>query len=162
MQGCRRVMPVLENDLGVSDLADLLATKHKLGDRDEIMRRLRYFTSESLLETVGSVHTGSGRKRSYPPSAVIKSAILLRLFQSGATVGVMKEYMMALEKFTMEKYNTRDLLTACRVLKRPTVFLVLPDQRYSRTHARLAEWDKALKGVYTNVDFVIIQVARFL
>lgn len=155
-------MPGPENGLSVSDLADALATKHKLGDRDEIMRRLRYFTSESLLETVGSVHTGSGRKRLYPASALIKSVVLLRLFQSGATVGVMKAYMTALEGFTMKKYKTKDLLTACGGVKRPTIFLVLPDQRYSRTRARLAEWDSALATVKPNVDFTIIQIARFL
>ena len=158
----REVMPGPESDLSVSDLADALATKHKLGDRDEIMRRLRYFTSESLLETVGSVHTGSGRKRLYPPSALIKSVVLLRLFQSGATVGVMKAYMTALESFTMKVYKTKDLLKACGDLKRPTIFLVLPDQRYSRTRARLAEWDSALATVKPNVDFTIIQIARFL
>jgi len=159
---CGTVMPDTEKGLGVSDLADALSIKHKLGHRDEIMRRLRYFTSESLLETIGSVHTGSGRKRLYPPSALIKAVILLRLFQSGATVGVMKNYMSALEKFTKKVYKTSDLLKACDGLERPTVFLVLPDQRYSHTTARLAGWDAALKSVKENADFTVIQIARFL
>jgi hypothetical protein len=156
------VMPGPEKGLSVSDLADTLATKHKLGDRDEILRRLRYFTTEQLLETIGSVHTGSGRKRLYPPSALIRAVVLLRLFQSGATVGVMKSYTTALEAFTLRAYKTKDLLKACEGLVRPTIFLVLPDQRYSRTRARLAEWDSALKTVKRNADFIIIQIARFL
>jgi hypothetical protein len=156
------VMPGPEKGLSVSDLADALATKHKLGDRDEIMRRLRYFTTEQLLETVGSMHTGSGRKRLYPPSALIKAVVLLRLFQSGATVGVMRSYITALEAFTMKVYKTKDLVKACEGLERPTIFLVLPDQRYARTRARLAEWDAALKTVKRNADFIIIQIARFL
>ncbi len=151
-----------EKDLSVSELADTLAAKHKLGDRDEIMRRLRYFTTEQLLETVGSMHTGSGRKRLYPPSALIKAVVLLRLFQSGATVGVMKSYMSALQKFTAKRYKTTDLLKACDGLDRPTIFLVLPDQRYSRTTARLAGWDVALKNVKRNADFIVIQIERFL
>jgi len=151
-----------EKGLAVSDLADALAITHKLGDRDEIMRRLRYFTSEGLLETVGSVHTGSGRKRFYPPSALIKSVVLLRLFQSGATVGVVKSYMSALQRFTMKVYKTKDLVKACSGLDRPTIFLVLPDQRYSRTTARLAGWDDALKKVKQDADFIVIQIARFL
>jgi hypothetical protein len=148
--------------LAVSDLADALAITHKLGDRDEVMRRLRYFTSEGLLETIGSVHTGSGRKRLYSPSALIKAVVLLRLFQSGATVGVMKLYMSALEGFTMNTYKTRDLVKACGGLNRPTIFLVLPDQRYSRTTARLEGWDAALKHVHKDADFMVIQIARFL
>ena len=148
--------------LAVSDLADVLAMRHRLGERDEIMRRLRYFTSEGLLETVGSPHTGSGRKRLYPPSALLKAVVLLRLFQSGATVGVMKSYITALERFTVKVYKTRDLLKACKVLQRPTIFLVLPDQRYSRTSARLVEFEKSLKTVKRNADFMVIQIARFV
>lgn len=148
--------------LAVSDLANVLAITHKLGEREEIMRRLRYFTSEGLLETVGSVHTGSGRKRLYPPSAVMKSVLLLRLFQSGATVGVMKSYASALENFTMKVYKTKDLSKACQGLGRPAIFLILPDQRYSRTKARLAEWDTSLRRVNRNIDFIVIQIARFL
>jgi len=155
-------MPGPEKGLSVSDLADVLATKHKLGDRDEIMRRLRYFTTEQLLETIGSMHTGSGRKRLYPPAALIKAVVLLRLFQSGATVGVMKSYIAALDAFTMKVYKTNDLMKACERLERPTIFLVLPDQRYSRTTARLASWDIALKNVRRNADFIVIQIARFL
>jgi hypothetical protein len=155
-------MPGPEEELSVSDLADALATKHKLGGRDEIMRRLRYFTTEQLLETVGSMHTGSGRKRLYPPSALIKAVVLLRLFQSGATVGVMKSYIAALEAFTLKVHKTKDLVKACERLQRPTIFLVLPDQRYSRTTARLASWDIALKNVRPNADFIAIQIERFL
>lgn len=155
-------MPVSENNHSVSDLAETLALRHKLGNRDEIMRQLRYFTSEGLLETVGSLHTGSGRKRLYPPTALMKAAVLLRLFQSGATVGVMKSYMTALEKFIAKAYKTRDLLKVCKGLERPTIFLALPDQRYSRTTARLAAWGTALQTVKPTADFIIIQVARFL
>lgn len=156
-------MAASEDGASVSDLADALAYQHLLGDRDEIMRRLRYFTGKSLLETVGSLHTGSGRKRVYPPSALIKAVVLLRLFQSGTTVGVMKAYIIALERFTMKAYKTRDLLKVCKRMKRPTIFIVLPDQRYSRTRARLFEWECAnLKTVKSNVDFTVIQMARFL
>ena len=155
-------MPGPEKGLSVSDMADALATKHKLGDRDEIMRRLRYFTTEQLLETIGSMHTGSGRKRLYPPSALIKAVVLLRLFQTGATVGMMKSYMDTLEAFAMKVYKTKDLVKACEGLDRPTVFVVLPDQRYSRTTVRLSGFDAALKRVRANADFMVIQIARFL
>jgi hypothetical protein len=155
-------MPGPEKGLSVSDLADALATKHKLGDRDEIMRRVRYFTTEQLLETIGSMHTGSGRKRLYPPSALIKAVVLLRLFQTGATVGMMKSYMKALEAFAMKVYQTKDLLKACEKLVRPTIFIVLPDQRYSHTTVRLSSFDAALKHVKPNADFIVIQIARFL
>ena len=74
----------------------------------------------------------------------------------------MKEYVAALESFTMEMYKTKDLLRACKRLNRPTIFLVLPDQRYSRTTARLEEWDSGLNDAKKNVDFIVIQIARFL
>ena len=82
------------------------------------------------METVGAIHTGSGRSRLYSQSAMIKAVVLLRLFQMGATVGLMKEYMATLEKFTMRVFNTKDLLVACRRLQKPTIFLILPDLRY--------------------------------
>jgi hypothetical protein len=156
-------LPEAESNLAVSDLAEILATQHKLGEKGEIMRQLRYFTAEGLLETVGSLHTGSGRKRVYSASAVIRAVVLLRLFQSGATVGLMKDYMAALEKFTSRRYKTKDLQVACRGLIRPTIFLILPDRRYKIGVAgRLLAWKKGVAEVPLDIDFIAIQIARFL
>jgi hypothetical protein len=159
----RTTMPEVEKHLAVSEIAEILAKQHKLGEYDEVLRRLRYFTSEGLLETVGSLHTGSGRRRLYPPSAMITAVVLLRLFQSGATVGLMKDYMTALQKFTLKSYKTKNLLEACQGLKKPTIFLILPDRRYKIGVAgRLLDWEKALASVRPNIDFTVIQIERFL
>jgi hypothetical protein len=154
---------LLEAERTVSDLAEILATQHRLGERDVIMRQLRYFTAEGLLETVGPIHTGSGRSRLYSESALIKAVVLLRLFQSGATVGLMKKYMTALQKFTVRVFRTNDLRVACRDLNKPTIFLILPDLRYKIGVAgRLMEWDYAVASIKPNIDFIAIQIARFL
>jgi hypothetical protein len=155
-------MSAPQEALGVSDLARVLANRHRLGNREEILRQLRYFTADELLETVGSVHTGSGRKRLYPPSALIKAVLLLRLFQSGASVGLMKKYMKALEAFIRRVYKTKDLSVACSRLLNPVVYLELPDGRHGLTRVRLAERDAMLDAVKPNVDFMVIQVGRFL
>jgi hypothetical protein len=47
----RKTMPEIEKQLAVSDIAEILANRHKLGDYEEVLRRLRYFTAEGLLET---------------------------------------------------------------------------------------------------------------
>ena len=152
-----------ERNLTVSDLAEILATQHQLGEKDVIMRQLRYFTAERLLETVGPIHTGSGRSRLYSESALIKAVVLLRLFQSGATVGLMKEYISALQKFTVRVFKTKDLRVACRGLQKPTIFLILPDLRHKIGVAgRLIEWDYAVASIKPNIDFIAIQIARFL
>ena len=152
-----------ERNLAVSDLAEILAIQHRLGERDEVMRRLRYFTAEGLLETVGPIHTGSGRSRRYSPSAVIKAVVLLRLYQTGATVGLMKDYMAALQKYTLRVFKTKDLLVASKGLKKPTIFLILPDLRYKISLAgRLIEWDYAMASVRPNIDFIAIRIERFL
>ena len=156
-------MPVVKRTYAVSDLAEILSTLHKLGDKDLIRRRLRYFTSERLLDTVGAVHTGSGRSRLYSQSAMLKAVVLLRLFQMGATVGLMKEYMEALEEFISRVFNTKDLLVACRRLPKPTIFLILPDLRYKIGMAgRLIDWDEAVASLPENIDYITIQIYRFL
>jgi DNA-binding transcriptional MerR regulator len=156
-------LPEVERTYAVSDLAEILATQHKLGDKDVIKRRLRYFTSERLLDTVGAVHTGSGRRRLYSQSAMLKAVVLIRLFQMGATVGLMKEYMEALQEFTLRVFNTKDLLVACRGLEKPTIFLILPDLRYKIGVAgRLMEWKYAVASIRPNIDFIAIQIYRFL
>ena len=127
------------------------------------MRRLRYFTSEGLLVTVGSMHTGSGKKRLYPESALITAVILLRLDEIGATVGKMMDYMSALHKYVQRHYETNDLLDVCRELERPTIVLRVPDRRDNRGVAgRLLGWDDALRSLRPNNDFIVIQVERFL
>lgn len=149
----------------MSDLAEKLASEHKLGDKDVIQRRLRYFTSEGLLETVSAIHTGSGRSRLYSQSAMLKAVVLLRLFQMGATVGLMKEYIESLQEFTQRVFNTNDLLVACRKLIKPTIFLILPDLRYKIDAAgRLIEWNYAVSSIteHENIDFIAIQIHRFL
>ena len=148
-----------ETDLAVSDLAEILAAQHMLGKKDEIMRQLRYFTSEGLLKTVGAIHTGSGRSRLYARSTLIKAVVLLRLFQSGATVGLIKDYIAALEDFTSEKYKTKSLLDGCKRLKKPTIYLVIPDGR-NKMAAELSE--KGSRKIKSDVDYIIIQMGRFL
>jgi hypothetical protein len=155
------ILAEAKKPLSVSDLAELLAN-HKLGKKDELMRQLRYFTSEGLLETAGAVHTGSGRKRQYSQEALVKAVVLSRLFQSGATVGLMKAYVSVLEEFMQRKYNTKNLLVACSTLKRPTVYLALPDERYKIAEAGLFDWEEAVKIFKPNVDFLAIQIGRFL
>ncbi len=148
--------------LSVSDLAEVMASQHKLGEKDELTRQLRYFTTEGLLETASAIHTGSGRKRLYSKESLVRAAVLSRLFESGATVGLMKSYMAALDQFNQRKHKTKNLLVACRELKRPTIYLVIPDQRYKIGTAGLFDWEEAVKEFKPNVDFIAIQIGRFL
>jgi hypothetical protein len=157
-----RISPEVKRSFSVSDLAQILAMQHKLGKKDELMRQLRYFTSEGLLETIGEIHTGSGRKRHYSQDTLIKAVVLSRLFQSGATVGLMKAYMNALEEFVQRRYKTKSLLIACRTLERPTIYLALADERYKIAEVGLFGWEEAVKTFKPDVDFIAIQIARFL
>jgi hypothetical protein len=157
-----RLSPEVKKPFSVSDLAEILANQHKLGKKDELMRQLRYFTSEGLLETVGAIHTGSGRKRHYSQDTLIKAVVLSRLFQSGATIGLMKAYISALEDFIQQEYKTKNLLVACRMLERPTIYLALPDERYKIAKASLFDWKDAVEIFTPNVDFIAIQIDRFL
>jgi hypothetical protein len=157
-----RISPETSKHFSVSDLAAILANQHKLGKKDELMRQLRYFTSEGLLETVGEIHTGSGRKRQYSQESLVKAVVLSRLYQSGATVGLMKGYIGALEDFIQREYETKNLLVACRMVERPTIYLALPDERYKIAKASLFDWKDAVKIFKPNVDFIAIQIGRFL
>jgi hypothetical protein len=149
--------------LALSDIAENLATRHRLGEYEEVLRRLRYFSAEGLLETVGPTHTGSGKKRLYPQSALIISAILLRLFETCATAGRMKEYMRALHKFVRREYQNKNLLEACLQLKRPTIIITVPDHSHAMSNSgQLLEWPAALDSIKPNTDVVVIQIYRFL
>lgn len=151
-----------DKTFSVSDLAEIMASKHRLGKKDELTRQLRYFTTEGLLETVSTIHTGSGRKRLYSKESFVRGAILSRLFESGATVGLIKSYMAALDEFNRRKYQTTNLLVACSELQKPTVYLVIPDQRYKIGTVGLFSWTEAVKKFSPNVDFIAIQIGRFL
>jgi hypothetical protein len=75
----------------------------------------------------------------------------------------MKEYMTALHSFAQRRYKTKNLLDACKGLKRPTIFLIIPDRLYKIGVAgRLLNWETALKSIKPNIDVVVIQIERFL
>lgn len=151
-------------ELALSELTDRLVRRYKLGDEGEVMRRLRYFTTEGLLETVGSINTGSGKKRLYPASALIAARILLRLDEIGATVGKMRDYLTALRVSVEKQYETKDLDAVCSELERPTVVFSVPSRRYRiGLSGRLLDWDDALDSIPRQSDaFIVIRLNRSL
>src|SRR4051794_25494072 len=65
-------------------------------DEDEIFRMVRHYSNHGLIDTVGAVHTGSGRSRVYSDEAMLLAGILFRLNRLGVPVGVMKELLSGL------------------------------------------------------------------
>ena len=90
-----------------------------LGKREEIMRVVRHYTAEGLLETVGAVNTGTGKKRTYPEEALLKAVILLRLNQLGVPIGVIRHLVRGLTKATDRKLSASLLEAVRHRLKRP-------------------------------------------
>ena len=76
-------------ELGRLDM--IRSTRHPdaAPDRDALIARIRHWTREGLLETVGDLHPGTGRPKGYPWSAVYDAAVLNALADHGVQVGSM-------------------------------------------------------------------------
>jgi hypothetical protein len=158
-------MTRMEEHLTAAGMARILSEKHGLGGAPEIFRLLRHLTAQGLLPTVGTVNTGSGRKRLYSQPALIVAAVLLRLHKMGATVGLMKQLMQALARALKKSHRTSDIVRACEGMERPTLFVIVPDRSHSIEQAvRLMNWEGAKNALERDedVDVLMVQINRFL
>jgi hypothetical protein len=76
--------------LTVGQMADeIRSTRDTPPDRDALIARIRHWTRERLLETLGEQHPGTGRPKGYPWSAVYDAAVLNVLADHGVQVASM-------------------------------------------------------------------------
>jgi hypothetical protein len=151
-----------EELLTAAVIAQILSDQFNIGDTKQNFRLVRHLSAQGLLETVSLLNTGSGRRRLYARSSLVYAAVLLRLHELGATVGLMKELMSALRLRLNEHYNTTDILKACERLKRPTLFIIVPDKKHAiRDAVRLVAWNTAIKTIKPDMDVLMIQIDRF-
>jgi hypothetical protein len=59
---------------------------------DFLDRQIKHWTSNDLLRTVGSKHTGTGRSRSYSEEEIFSAAYLHELSKYGVTIGNLKRF----------------------------------------------------------------------
>ena len=143
-------------------IADELVSRLGMEATTDVARMIRHYTNEGLLETIGAVNTGTGRKRLYKEDAILRGAVLLRLNRLGVPVGVMKELFSALKKHLSAKHHGRDLLEVCHKMQHPCLFLTIPDgvgRKGFGAHVRERE---AFNTAPITVDAIVIQLARYL
>lgn len=133
---------------------------------EEVFRVIKHYSNHGILNTVGAVHTGTGKSRVYPENAVAEAAILLRLNKLGLPVGVMQELFRSLRTHLAQHFAGQTLTQAARTLDKPCVFFVLPDdkERSLADSARLYPLEKLEKvdELPPDYDLLMIQLARFL
>ena len=128
-----------------------------------IFRLVRHLTAQGLLDTVGAVNTGSGRRRLYSAGARVNAAVLLRLHRLGGTVGLMREAINALKQGLKKDYHTTDIIAACEGMERPTLFIFVPNEKgYGKMSVRLKDWSTAAETLNPDKDVFVIQLGRFL
>ena len=142
-------------------LAEELRTRLGLKETASVARMIRHYTNEGLLETVGAVNTGTGRKRLYVEDAVLMAGVLLRFNRLGIPVGIMKELLRVLRKHLSAKHSGRGLLEVCEQMKKPCLFLTIPGDNDRRVfEARILEKDAFVTA--PDLDAIVIQLARYV
>src|SRR5262249_23253071 len=87
--------------INVNELAD--AIRKPEVEKGPLIERLRYWTAQGLLETVGELNPGSGRERAYDPDIIFLTAILDSLNNFGLQVGKLRAYGAILDRATQAR-----------------------------------------------------------
>ena len=77
-------------ELTISDLADRIAPGADLERQGWLAQRIKYWTTEGILRTIGSRSTGRGRYRQYSETAVYEAALLVELQKYGLPLNLMR------------------------------------------------------------------------
>jgi len=147
--------------LTATAIARKFSEEHDLGEIQTVFRAVRHFTNQGLLETVGAVNIGTGRKRLYAPSALILAAILMRLHAMRVTVGFMNDTMRALKRELRDAYGTADIIEACERLKRPIILIFIPRGQNPGIAVRLRDYEEEF-SVRGARDATIIEIGPYL
>jgi hypothetical protein len=152
-------MPGGDVQFTAAGISRILSDDFDLGAQARIFRLVRHFTAEGLLRTIGSVHVGSGKKRSYAQSELAFAALLLRLHRLGCSIAVMKEIVNSLRHWL--KTERSDLAEAARGLSRPIVTIVIPPK--SALYVRVMEWERMTNREEppTAGDVLIVDITGF-
>jgi hypothetical protein len=103
--------------LTVAELAEIVRRPEV--DRAAVVERLRTFTDLGLLETVGPLNIGTGKRRQYPDEAIYSAAIFDTL-ADGFHVGELRH-------FTVVKYAAVRARLAWFKQRQPGLFLEVDD-----------------------------------
>ncbi len=129
-----------------------------LGTSAETIRVIRHYSNEGLLKPIGAVNTGTGRRRTYRRTDVLKAAILLRLNRLGIPVGVIKELFNGLDAFIKAELSTNFVDAVETKLKRPCLVLSIPGSS-PRRPPRLLEYEEAHASA--DDEIIILGLSRY-
>jgi hypothetical protein len=152
-----------KEQLTAAGLARCLSDDLGFGDEIAVFRLVRHLTAQGLLETVGAVNTGSGRRRLYERASLSHAAILLKLQRLGAPVGVMREVIGALKRGLRKDRGTSNIINACKGMEQPTLFILVPtDRKHGKVSVHLRDGNDGFEKIYPDSDFFVIRIGRFL
>ncbi|MBD2747787.1 hypothetical protein IC232_13870 [Microvirga sp. BT688] len=97
-----------------------------LGRDADTIRIVRHFTEEGLLQTIGAVNTGKGKKRLYARESLLKAIILLQLNHLGLPIGSIKRLVRGLGETTAAELQTDLVGAVTHTLRHPCLVLPIP------------------------------------
>ncbi len=77
-----------------------------------VARRIRHWTNEKLIETVGDRHSGKGRHRQYSLAGIVTAALLWELSKYNLPVGVLEKILPAIEWIDDHYFEEMELALA--------------------------------------------------
>ena len=128
----------------------------------DVFRALRHYTNVGLLQTYGEANPGTGNKRLYSGSALIRAAILLRFNTLHMSVTGIKKLMAAFDQYLKSADKHRNLLSVCDKFKTPCAVFATEDgpQRKKGLASGIYEADVSFRLFLS--DLIVINLAPYL
>ena len=76
-------------DFTLKEMASLLVEAGAPDGVSKIMRRIRHWTNEDVLKTIGQKHTGTGISRRYSHHELEKTAVLIEAARYGLSINLL-------------------------------------------------------------------------
>ena len=86
---CFLIAPMKTTTYTVREVATIISGSEDLKVVERVVRQVRYWTTEGLINPEGGRHTGSGRHRVYNPNEVRKAAITAELARHGVSISML-------------------------------------------------------------------------
>jgi hypothetical protein len=96
--------------MSLRELSQRLASRPD--EVDLVARRIRHWTNEKLIETVGDRHSGKGRHRQYSLAGIVTAALLWELSKYNLPVGVLEKILPAIEWIDDHYFEEMELALA--------------------------------------------------
>lgn len=87
-----------ETGYSISEIAAAICRAAGIDDATPLLRMIRYWANEGILQPLGPMHTGRGRDRLFLRQEILRAAILFEMSKWNLTAGTMKILMTEIDR----------------------------------------------------------------